>query len=675
MTYARSIFLAIAVAWAAVGLPNLPTTAVGQAPSIAPPSPISPPASPGAATKASRAPATTSHALTQEDAAAWLDGFLPYALQRGDVAGAVVVIVKDGAILLQKGYGYSDVAARKPVDPATTLFRAGSVSKLFTWTAVMQLVEEGKLNLDADVNTYLDFKIPPRNGQPITLRNLMTHTAGFDEAVRSLLLENPKDLPKLGDALKHWIPPRVTDAGTTPAYSNYGAALAGYIVERTSGLPFDEYIERKIFDPLEMHYASFRQPLPEKLLPYMSKGYKVASGEPQPFEIVDIGPAGALSISGHDMCPFMIAHLQNGKYGSGQILQPATVEEMHNTRSIIIPPLNSMLLGFYESNTNGHKVISHGGDTEVFHSDLNLLPNDHVGYFISLNSAGKEGAAHIIRSEFLRDFMDRYFPGPAPDGKVSPEMAKEHAQMMAGHYTMTRRPHTTFLSFLNFLGETQVAPNSDGTITVSDLKGANDQPKKFREIAPFIWRDVAGGDRLAAQVKDGQVVRFGYDPYPFMLFEPVPWWWSSGWLLPLWIAALVALTLTVLAWPISALVRRHYAASYALQGADARAHRMIRLGSLAMVVVMIFWAAAVVLMATNLKWTGPSMDGWIVFLRLLTVVIFFGGTLVALWNAWLVFNSHRRVWAKIWSIILALSCLVILYVSVIFHLGGYSANY
>jgi CubicO group peptidase (beta-lactamase class C family) len=207
------------------------------------------PLTPVPQTNAPSAPATrpaVAANLTKADADAWLDGFLPYALARGDVAGAVVVIVKDGQVVTQRGFGYADVAKRKPVDPATTLFRPGSTSKLYTWTAVMQLVEAGKLNLDADVNQYLDFKIPPYQGKPITLRNIMTHTAGFEEIIKGLLTFN-KPVPSLGDVLKHRIPERIYAPGSTPAYSNYATALAGYIVERVSGMPFDDYIEKNIF--------------------------------------------------------------------------------------------------------------------------------------------------------------------------------------------------------------------------------------------------------------------------------------------------------------------------------------------------------------------------------------------------------------------------------------------
>jgi CubicO group peptidase (beta-lactamase class C family) len=609
------------------------------------------------------------------DVEAWLDGFMPYALERGDIAGAVVVVVKDGAVLTQKGYGYSDVAARKPVDPARTLFRAGSVSKLFTWTAVMQLVEQGKLDLDADVNRYLDFRIPEREGKPITVRNLMTHTPGFDETVRSLILTDEKNISSLEQALKHWIPSRVTAAGSTPAYSNYGAALAGYIVQRLSGITFEDYIEQKVFAPLGITQASFRQPPPSGLQPDMSKGYKVASGQPMPFEIVSVPPAGSLSISGAGIAPFMIAHLQKGTLGTAHILEERTAEEMHGTAAPTISPLNSMLLGFYQSNRNGRRVISHGGDTEFFHSDLNLLPDDGVGWFISVNSAGKDGAAHPLRVAFLDQFMARYFPGPLPEGNIAADEAKQHARLMAGRYTLSRRAHTTFISLLNLLGELSVVPNNDGTITVTALKGANNQPKKFKEIAPFVWRDAMSGERVAAKVENGRVQRFGYDPYPFVVFEPVPWWWSSGWLLPVWIVSLVALALTALAWPISAFVRRHYGARYQLEGTPARAHRWIRIASLSVVALMLLWVVAVSAIATNLKYAGPPMDIWISILRILTAVVLIGAVVIALWNAWTVLSGERRWVAKLWSVILALSCLIAFYVGWIFHLPGISANY
>src|SRR5690348_14728575 len=253
---------------------------------------------PASAPPATSAAAEGAHDLSKQDVDAWLDGYMPYALKAGDIPGAVVVVVKDGQPLTMRGFGYSDLATQKPVDPQLTLFRPGSVSKLFTWTAVMQLVQQGKLNLDADVNTYLDFKIPPRNGKPITLRNLMTHTPGFAETAK-YLIEFGEVKPKpLGQILARWVPDRIYDPGAMPAYSNYGASVAGYIVERVSGEPFDQYIQRHIFAPAGMAHSSFDQPLPADLRPLMSKGYKAGTDEPQPYEVIGMAPAGALAASG-----------------------------------------------------------------------------------------------------------------------------------------------------------------------------------------------------------------------------------------------------------------------------------------------------------------------------------------------------------------------------------------
>jgi CubicO group peptidase (beta-lactamase class C family) len=230
------------------------------------------PGAPAVPAAAPRPAAGAMPSLTGQDVDAWLDGFMPYALGKGDVAGAVVVVVRDGQVLTQRGYGFADVAKRKPVDPAGTLFRPGSISKLFTWTAVMQLVEQGKLNLDADVNTYLDFKIPPYQGKPITLRNIMTHTAGFEEQVKSIIGYDRDSVPQYEALLKQWVPERVYPAGSTPAYSNYATSLAGYIVQRVSGEPFNAYVQRHIFTPLGMTNSSFEQPLPPRMRPMMATG-------------------------------------------------------------------------------------------------------------------------------------------------------------------------------------------------------------------------------------------------------------------------------------------------------------------------------------------------------------------------------------------------------------------
>lgn len=656
---------------------SLIALAPAEAQDLAPPM-ASPAVAPAVtASEATAVPAVAGEvSLTPADLAAWLDGLMPYALARGDIPGAVVVVVKDGKVFYQKGFGYADVGKRTPVDPATTLFRPGSVSKLFTWTAVMQLVEQGKLDLDADVNKYLDVEIPPYQGKPVTMRNIMTHTSGIEEHARGLITSNPGDAIALAEYVK-MVPTRIYAPGTTPSYSNWATTLAGYIVQRVSGQSFDDYVDKHIFSTLGMRHASFRQPLPKALQPLMSKGYKSGSDDAQPFEIVNPAPAGSLSASGADMGRFMIAHLQDGAFDGNRILQAATAKQMHTTALTVLPPLDRMVLGFYEDNINGHRVIAHAGDTQWFHSDLYLFIDDGIGLFVSFNSAGKEGVAGKIRGTLFKSFASRYLSvPPAGKARVDAATAKQHAQQMAGTYANSRRVDDAFTSLLNLVGQTAVVPDGHGSISVPALTDLGGQPTRWVEIAPYVWRDANGTDRLAARVVDGAVQRFSVEPVsPFMVFDRVPWWRSAAWLKPALIVALLALLLTVLAWPISFFVRRHYAKPYVLSGRDARAHRLVRLAALAVLVTFVAAAGTIVAMLSSFDLLAPRND-WIVHtLRLLSLVVFPLGALVSLWNAWVVLRSRRRKWAKFWAVVLALSCIVVLWVSVAFSLVGYSANY
>jgi CubicO group peptidase (beta-lactamase class C family) len=621
------------------------------------------------------APAQGAHPLTAEDVNAWLDGFMSYSLAKDDIAGAVVVVVKDGQILTQKGYGYADVKAHKPVEPAKTLFRPGSVSKLFTWTAVMQLVEQGKLDLDKDVNTYLDFKIPPYDGKPITLRNIMTHTAGFEEVIRDLIAHDPKALMPLGTYVKTHRPERIFEPGTTPAYSNYATALAGYIIERQSGETFDNYIEHHIFTPLGMTNSSFRQPLPANLVPQMSTGYKRASGDPQKFEIVVPAPAGSLSSSGVDMGRFMIAHLQNGELDGNRILSAATAEQMHNTPLTLFPVLNRMELGFFETNINGREVIAHLGDTEYFHTSLHLMLKENVGFYVSYNSQGKEGASGTQRLALFEDFADRYFPGPRLTGKVPAKVAAEHAKMMAGAWQASRRGETNFVNAIGLLGQTKVGVGPKGELLIPSLKGYGGAPNKWVEVSPFVWQQVDGHGLVAAKVENGKVVRWSWGLVaPFTVYDRVPWYKNGSWLLPLLYASLCAMLLTVLLWPTAWYVRRRFGAPLELEKAQLRSHRLVRIADAATLVVLVGWATFVSVLLGDLE-NSSTADIWIVILQIASILVFIGGFLVALWNAWLVWKGNRRWPAKTWSIVLVIASLIVLWIGLAFHLIDFGTNF
>ena len=616
-----------------------------------------------------------SRPLTAPDVDAWLDGYMPYALKAGDIGGAVVVVVKDGQIVTARGFGFSDVEKRTPVDPKTTLFRPGSVSKLITWTAVMQLVEAGKIDLDADVNRYLDFKIPPRDGKPATMRQLMQHVAGFEEQAREIMTSDSAKSSGFVALLKRWTPERIYEPNSTPAYSNYGASLAGYVVQRVSGEPFDDYVERHIFTPLGMTRSSFRQPLPAALRPLMSKGYSAASSPAKPFEIVGPAPAGSMSSSGEDMAHFMIAHLQGGAYQGTRILQPATVATMHDSPLTVVPALNRMELGFFETNINGRQVIAHLGDTQWFHSALHLFLREGAGLYFSFNSAGKGGASGGLRGALFEDFSDRYFPAAAgAESRVDSATAARHAEMLAGTWVGSRRSESNFLSLVGLAGQMRIGV-AKGKIVVP-LPGLNGQPRQWVETAPFVWREVGGHERLAAKVVDDRIVRFSFDQVsPFMVFDRAPWYMNSSWVLPLLVIALVALTLTVVNWPVAAIVRRRFGASLALEHRARRAFRASKVAALAILAVMIGWGITISVMFSSLDNLGPSTDALVLALQVLGTVVFVGGFAVLLWHMWVVWTGGRRWPAKIWSVVLVLSAAVVLWVALVFKLIGFGVNY
>lgn len=615
-------------------------------------------------------------ALTATDLDAWLDGYMPYALASGDIAGAVVVVVKDGQILTEKGYGYADAEKRLRVDPAKTLFRPGSISKLFTWTAVMQLVEQGKIDLDADINTYLDFRIPPRDGKPVTMRQMMQHVAGFEEQLKDLLSYSGNH-PGFEAILKQWVPERVYAAGSTPAYSNYAAALAGYVVERISGEPFDDYMDKHIFTPLKMTRSTFRQPVPPSLAPLLSKGYELASDGAKPFEFVGPAPAGSLSSTGEDMAHFMLAHLQGGQYDGQRILQEATVRQMHDSPLTLLSPLNRMELGFFETNINGREVIAHLGDTQYFHSSLHLFTAEGVGLYVSFNSLGKDRAAGSLRSALFQDFADRYFPAPLqPATTVDAVTAARHAQLMLGTWVMSRRSQSNFLAATGLLDQVKVSLDAHGGIVFPVFPSVDGKPRRWVETAPFLWQDQNSHDRLAAHVENGKVTRWSFDmASPIIVFERPVWYRDSSWLTPVFALSLLAMLLTAVLWPVRALVRRHFSSPLGLAAGALRAYRASRIAALCAVVATLAWAGLIASMLGNFDKLSAATDGALLSAQIFGALVYVLAPLAMVWNLTMSWTRGRHWTARVWSVVLLLSSLGLLWAASVFHLIRFGVNY
>lgn len=286
--------------------------------------------------------------------------------ERFEMAGAAVTIVRDGEVVLSKGYGYADLADGRPVDPAATVFSTASDAKLFTWTAIMQLVEQGRVDLDADVNTYLrTVRIPDTFAEPVLVRHLLAPTAGFEYApVVGLVARAGDAVPDLEAALVRWLPQRVWPPGETISYSNYGAALAGQIVADVSGLTWEAYPETNVLEPFGMARSSPRQPLPATLTADLATSYAHGPGGlvETPFEYTTIAPSGGMVATTDDMARFMIAHLQDGLFGGARILEEATARRMHRQLFTHHRGMPGNAHGFWEGDVGGVRYLYHGGD-------------------------------------------------------------------------------------------------------------------------------------------------------------------------------------------------------------------------------------------------------------------------------------------------------------------------
>ncbi len=426
----------------------------------------------------------------------FLDNTIKSKLEKYHIPNATVAVVKDGEIVYKRGFGLADIENNIPVDADTTLFRIGSTSKLITWTAVMQLVEAGRLDLDTDINEYLDFEISPQLEKPlqktiagpITMTHLMTHTPGFEDHPDMLFRLSQDELLPLNEYIKKYLPARIFPAGEVAAYSNYGTALAGYVVERVSGQPFSEYVEKNIFEPLHMNNSTYRQPPILESSALIAKPYRFINGlyTEASFEYLLPEPAGSMSSTSSDMAKFMIAHLSSGAFNGGRILKEETLKEMHKQHFTHDPALGGMTLGFMEGVFNEKQVLFHSGSTMLYNTGLYLVPEVNTGVYISYS-----GGNHLVHSEVFQEFMDYYYPIPAKTQGIPGETSLERAEKFVGEYQMNRRNVTTDEKIAGILagGIINVAVNEEGYLMVTNCGETN----QFIEIEHGVYQNLRDG--------------------------------------------------------------------------------------------------------------------------------------------------------------------------------------
>jgi CubicO group peptidase (beta-lactamase class C family) len=527
-----------------------------------------------------------------DELADFIDPIFAQHMDEHEIPGAAFSLVKDGEIFLSRSYGYADRENDIPVEPERTIFDLGSIGKLFTATAVMQLVEQGLIDLDADVNEYLtEFQVPDTFDEPITMSHLLTHTPGFDERFYGLgLAPGPDEITPLGEHLASSLPPRIRPPGEQNQYSNAGMALAGHIIETVSGQTFEDYVTEHVLEPLGMDRSTYG--LPEHLVPDMAIAYETfppARFDPYETWHLNQKPAAGVRSTVIDMTQFVLAHLNGGEVDGVRILEEETVAEMHRLQFTGHPNVSGSAYGFVEHRAGDRRGLHHGGQWVGFSSLLYLLPDEDVGFIVSYNN----GAGIFAQGELFEALLARYFP---TDTFQTDAAVGQVVSDVAGTYRWNRIDHHTFMSLPSMLVaqtlEVESGPN--GTITTR-MSPALIPDSEWVEIAPGVFGRVGTADIIAFDVDPGGDAERAYVGWPLLMtMERLSWYQSAGFHLGLVAIFMLTLVSTV-GWPVGRLYRRLRGRRFEMTPDLARARLLsgvIALLIIGFVLGLLFYAAA-----------------------------------------------------------------------------------
>ncbi|KPK83507.1 MAG: hypothetical protein AMS27_12625 [Bacteroides sp. SM23_62_1] len=488
--------------------------------------------------------------------ASFIDMVFKEEMERLHVPGATISLVRDGEILYLKGYGLANAEQGLPVDPSRTPFFVASVSKLFTATAVMQLVEQGKLDLSEDVNHYLTaFKIDDNFPQPVTIANLLTHTGGFEE--RSLILAafSKSDMLSREEYLTLGKQPRVLPPGRYISYSNYGYTLLGYLVEEVSGTPFEQYVDEQILGPLDMQSSSFSYPdsLMSRLA--ISHLYAQDTWKPLPVLYANVGPAGALISTASDVANFMIMHLQNGVFRDKVLMQNETAIQMHHQLFTQHPRLPGWCYGFYEEEINGRRLIQHGGDINNYASLLVLIPEENVGLFMVIN--GGKGLVFKFRENVLKRFMDHYYPSRIFDQSDEEVFYMDDIKRFSGVYRLNRYSRLSFEKILGAVLESRIKVNPDRSLKLILPPVLDESPSTWIRIDTLLFQNKKDGRYMVFyEDTNGHITHVNFSVQVPINAVRISWIHSGIFNLCLLIVILIVFLSVIPGWQIVWVVRK-----------------------------------------------------------------------------------------------------------------------
>ncbi len=593
-----------------------------------------------------------------------MDEFFDKNMEELNIPGAAVVVVKDGKILFSEGYGFADLERQIPVDPAQTIMRVASVSKLFTATAAMQLVEQGLLDLDADVNQYLTaLQIPDDYSEPVTLAQLLTHTAGFEDRIIGIATLSADELLPLGEYLEGNVPKRVLEPGTVHSYSNYSFALVGQLIEEVSGTPFVQYVDENILQPLGMSRSTFEQPLPPELAEDFAVGYFVTDGEYEPGDYLYLhgGPEGSMSSTAEDMARFMIAHLQDGRYEDVQILEEDTARQMYEQQFSHHPELPGLGYAFKERFVNGERLIGHGGDIGTYSSQMILFPEDDLGFFVVYNVFND-----ALRERLVAAFMDRFYgegsPATAP---AAVELSQEDLARFTGGYRWVRYPRSTIGKLVALIPgpvNVNIEANDDGTLSVSFFGAPPEW--RYAPVKPLVFKQVAGGvqelsglefdlgDTLVFREDESGRVDFAFVPLQSVALEKVAVYeigevqaGALGSFLLIFLSPFVV-------WPLGALIRRlRKQASTATTGSS----RARWVAGIVSILNFTFLMILILAIGEGLMFGVPLIVQVALIIPIVTTLL----TLILLWMTFLAWkDSYWSFWGRIYYSFLTMTAVL-----------------
>ncbi len=550
------------------------------------------------------------------------------------IPGAVLSIVKDGEVVYKKGYGFVDMKDRKPADPDNSIFYVGSVSKLVTATAAMQLYEQGTLDLDRDVNEYLkDFSIENSFKNPVTPFNLMTHTAGFEERTTNMIETDPDNRKSLKDYLASGQQPGIEPPGKYLSYSNYGMTLLGYLVQEISGVPFSDYVNRNILTPLEMENSSFD--ITPKMKKNLAHAYSYKNGKFEKIQWVNliVKPAGSFISTADDMASFMIAHLQKGEFKDNRILDRTTAVTMHSRQFSHHPKLAGWCYGFYERFHGDYRLIEHAGDIAGFASLLALIPDEDFGLFISSN--GGEGFSMFkFRERVLTRVLNRFYP-TIPAVPVKPDVPKnEDMDRYGGVYRVNRYSRLSFEKISALLLTGSIETSDRGYITFNYPAIVNEEPTRWAMVEPLLFRRV-DADEYMAFMEDsrGRITHMNTHYMTPMNLERAPWYDSPKFQSVLIVFMVLMFITAFIGWPLLVLIRKLKKSSYRSTGPEKKARIVIGTASF---LNILFIAGFSAIVSAAMMGSLASMDAIMTFfltLPIIAAILTLAG-IVCAWLSW-----------------------------------------